>query len=123
MKDNPGFNCADCKGRKKKVRNCDNVNGYKKTLSNKGEWGLWPPALKPAIKLGDLKLYECPLTAITGRTWDIIRIVNQTTDDSGKILHMPYPGSYLEQPEWYREAVEITQRERAEHRRKQLDKA
>jgi hypothetical protein len=71
--------------------------------------------------MGDLKLYECPLTTITDLTWQIIRIVNQTTDDNGKILHLPYQGAYLDQPEWYRTAVEITQRERAEHQRKQLE--
>ena len=63
--------------------------------------------------MGDLKLYACPLTTITKLTWDILDLVNQTTDDKGKIIHMPYKGAYLEQPEWYRDAVKLTQRERA----------
>lgn len=40
-------------------------------------------------------------------------MVNETTSgESGDIHHLPYPGTVLDQPSWYREAVRIKRAER-----------
>jgi len=67
---------------------------------------------KPAAKIDDLKFFECPGSAITRSTWQILALVNETTDREGNILHLPYPGTILDQPPWYREAVRIVASER-----------
>jgi hypothetical protein len=63
-------------------------------------------------KFGDLKLFECPTSFITSRTWQIIALVNESTNSEGDILHLPFPGTLLEQPIWYREARRMVQAER-----------
>jgi len=87
------------------------------------EWLEWPSKIRPVEKWGDIKLYECPLTCITPRTWEILRLVNETTNIDGDVQHMPFPGAWLEQPRWYRQAVSIVKRERAEHKRREMEKA
>lgn len=77
---------------------------------------------KPVLKVADTKFMACPVSSITTRTWEIIALVNQTTDAEGNILHLPFPGSYLQQPQWYREAVQIVRGERARHQREQMEK-
>lgn len=88
----------------------------------KDEWHLVPANRRQVLKVGDLKLFECPLSCITLQTWSILGLVNETTDGDGNILHLPLAGAYLDQPEWYRVAVRIRRTEIAEHRRKALEK-
>lgn len=85
------------------------------------EWKEWP-TIKHVEKWGDLKLFECPLTVITSQTWEILRIVNSTVNSDGDIV-LPYEGlTYVEQPAWYKQAVEVVRRERYEHRKQEMDK-
>jgi hypothetical protein len=43
----------------------------------------------------------------------MLELVNETTDwESGRILHLPEPGTITQQPAWYREAVKIKRAER-----------
>lgn len=65
----------------------------------------------------DLKFYACPVCLITEKTNRIINLVNETTDFDGNIKHMPYPGNYLEQPIWYRDAVTIIRNLRFKYRK------
>lgn len=70
-----------------------------------------------------MKFFECPVSAITRRTWDLIRLVNETAlGEHMEQLYFPEPGTILDQPPWYREAVRIVRQERAEHRARELEK-
>lgn len=73
--------------------------------------------IKHVAKILDLKFFECPVSVITKKTWDIIKLVNETTDENGKIIHLPFNGSYLDQPPWYREAVIIVRTVRNKYRK------
>ena len=114
----PAYDCETCQAQDK--RNCGNKAGYVETLVSKGQWKEWP-AIRHVEKWGDLKLFECPLTAIKPQTWEILRIVNATINGDGDITCLPYPGAYMDQPQWYRQAIEIVRRERSEHRRKEME--
>lgn len=116
----PAYRCDDCAQQTK--RNCHNAKGYRDPLARKDEWKEWPASLRHVEKWGDLKLFACPLSTITAQTWQVLRIVNQTTDADGCIRQLPYPGAYLDQPLWYRQAVEIVTKERAEHRKDEMEK-
>jgi hypothetical protein len=79
------------------------------------------PIIMPVLAMGDLRMFECPMTAIPGWVWDTINLVNNCTDGDGNLLHLPYPGTYLDQPVRFRHAVEITRSERA-RRNEELQK-
>lgn len=80
------------------------------------EWDLVVPREyhdHEVCKIDDLKFFVCPVDFITRRTWNILGLVNETTNlENGALVHLPFPGSYLEQPEWFREAVKIKRCER-----------
>jgi len=118
----PDFNCENCPDKKRKQRNCNNRQGRKESIVNKSEWSEWPEWLKHVAKWGDLKFFECPRSAITARTWEILALVNETTNCEGEVLHLPFEGSWLNQPHWYRKAVSIVKKERSEHKAKILAK-
>lgn len=59
--------------------------------------------LKKVFSLGDIRLYECPLTYITEETRNIQRIVYKL-GESGPLY---YDGGWANQPYWLWEAVEI----------------
>lgn len=73
-----------------------------------------PTDVKPVLKINECKFYACPFTCITGKTWDILSLVNEITDEGG-IRLLPFPGCLTEQPSWIREAVKIVLSARAEH--------
>ena len=76
-----------------------------------------PPGNLPAQKIGEVKFYQCPQSVITDRTWEILKIVNRTTDGECNIT-MPFRGSsYEDQPAWYFQAVDIVRHARATHQR------
>ena len=81
------------------------------------------PGHKPAKKIGDLKFMACPISTITDQTWQILRLVGDCTDDDGNLLHLPFPGSVTQQPEWFLEARRIVKSERADHRQQHLDES
>jgi hypothetical protein len=55
------------------------------------------------FRLGDLRLYECPLSYISADTVEIMRLV-YLMDGSGRLLHT---GGWGAQPYWLIEAYEI----------------
>jgi hypothetical protein len=64
-------------------------------------------------KIEDLKFFACPLSVITGETWELLRIVNMCTNAAGEIIHLPEPEySILDQSPRFLKAVEIVRRER-----------
>lgn len=91
-------------------------------LTGAAEWRRVSASLRHVLKIADTKFFACPVSTITRRSWDMLALVNQTTSAEGNILHLPLPGSYLQQPAWYREAVQIVRSERARHQREELDK-
>lgn len=90
------------------------------------EWDLVPAAYHEFWhrKIEDLKLFSCPLTAITGATWELLRQVNLCCNTAGEIVHLPEPElSILDQCPRFLKAVEIVRRERnSEWFRKQQDR-
>jgi hypothetical protein len=92
-------------------------------LQGEQEWLSVTEELEDVLKIDDLKFFACPISTITTRTWQILDLVNETTDDeTTKIIHMPRPGTILDQPHWYREAVKIVRAERNRHRSEQHEK-
>jgi len=64
-------------------------------------------------KIADLKFLSCPISVITGETWDLIRLVNLCTNKDGDILHFPEPDFAIqEQSPKFLKAVEIVRAER-----------
>jgi hypothetical protein len=118
----PALDCTDCTDKKRKQKNCNNWQGRRESITHLSEWNKWPESLKPSEKWGDLKFWECPRSAITTRTWEILALVNETVNSDGDVLHLPFEGQWLKQPQWYRQAVSIVKRERADHRSKELAK-
>jgi len=39
-------------------------------------------------------------------------VIETTSGETGEATHRPYPGSWLEQPAWYRDAIKIRRNER-----------
>ncbi len=63
-------------------------------------------ARKVAV-LGDIRLYECPLSYITAETGEILQVVFLVTE-----THIPFfPGGWAEQPHWLSEAVALYKKE------------
>lgn len=64
-------------------------------------------------KIDDLKFFSCPLSVITGETWELLKQVNICTNAAGEIVHLPEPEfSILDQSPRFLKAVEIVRRER-----------
>ncbi len=63
------------------------------------------------FSLRGLRFYECPLTAITAETFEMIRI-EHLVEGSGSLY---FSGGWAEQPHWLVEAYEIFRQERYEH--------
>lgn len=59
--------------------------------------------------MGDLRLYECPLSYITEETWQVMRLVFLT--DGSQQLY--FPGGWGSQPHWLIEALELYRAENA----------
>jgi hypothetical protein len=120
----PGdWDCSSCDERHRADRNCGNRKGYKETLLQGAHEFLSVSAqIKAALKMGDIKLLACPISTITTQTWEILALVNDCTNADGDLLHLPFEGALLDQPPWFRDAVRIVRNERAEHRRKQMER-
>jgi hypothetical protein len=64
-------------------------------------------------KIEDLKFFACPVTTITGHTWELLRQVNMCCNNAGEIIHLPEPTeSILNQSPRFLRAVEIVKGER-----------
>lgn len=116
MADSGKFKCDDCDERKREKRNCHNRKGFKYPIAEKKLWNI-TAKIPHVVKVLDVKFHACPVSSITGKTWQILKLVNETTDENGNILHLPYEGAYLDQPQWYRDAVSISKRLRIEYRK------
>mgnify|MGYP001611060842 FL=1 len=55
------------------------------------------------FSLGDIRLYECPVTFMAPETWEVIRLVS-LIEDTKVLLH---EGGWGNQPAWLVEAFEI----------------
>jgi len=81
------------------------------------------------LKIDCTKFMACPVSTITRRTWQILRLVNEVCGaENCEILHLPFnnsdggPGTILDQPTWFRDAVAIVRCERYRHRKEELEK-
>ncbi|MDD2365176.1 MAG: hypothetical protein PHN84_03335 [Desulfuromonadaceae bacterium] len=64
-------------------------------------------------KIEDLKFFACPVSTITGNTWELMRQVNLCCNAAGEIKHLPEPDlSILDQSPRFLRAVEIIRSER-----------
>jgi hypothetical protein len=106
------------------LRNCRNRNKLKHEILQGGdEWRLVTSRLRHVLKVDDIKFFSCPLAVVTQKTWQIMKLVNECISaEHGDIIQLPFGGALLDQPTWFRQAVEIVRQERAEHRRKEMEK-
>lgn len=105
-------------------RNCRNRKKLKHNIiAGRENWRQVSATLRNVLKIDDLKFFECPQSAITQKTWRILSLVHETTNNDGDILHMPFEGGILDQPPWYREAVRMVKRERAAHQKRKIEEA
>lgn len=118
------YQCSECDAKRKKRLNCQNHQGVLYPILNgPDDWRLYPPERKWVEKVWRTKFFACPLSTITQGTWELIRLANQCLSGEGDaITVLPFGGGLLEQPPWFREAMDIIRSERAEYRREQLDK-
>lgn len=120
------WHCADCDERKRNLRNCHNRHDLSWSIAlEAAEWRQVPPEVRPVLHgedFDDLRFYQCPVSCITADTWELLALVDETTNAEGDILHLPCPGTILDQPGVYREAVRIVKSERAAARRRGLKK-
>jgi hypothetical protein len=73
----------------------------KSKLPHKGKF---PAAV---FKLGNIKLYECPLTWISKDTSKIMKML--FLEDNPPLI---FPGTWLDQPQWYMESIHIYRNEK-----------
>lgn len=50
-----------------------------------------------------MRLYECPLTYVTGDSWEIAKTVYRSTDGA----HLLLAGGWADQPHWFVEATDL----------------
>jgi len=92
-------------------------------LKGRDEWRQVSASIPHVLKIGDTKFFECPVSAIKPRTWGLMRLVNETAlGEHMEQLHYPEPGTILDQPPRWREAVRIVRQEHAEHKAREFDK-
>lgn len=118
------YDCTTCEQKKKALRNCHNhADVLHPILNGPEDWKLYPPEKKPVAKLDRTKFFACPVSTITPHTWEMIRLGNAClTGEDDAITTLPFSGGYLEQPPWFREAMEIIRGERGRYRKEQLEK-
>lgn len=91
-------------------------------LQGKEEWLSVSSKARAVMKLDDLKFMACPVSTITPRSWQILKLINDCCSaENCDIINLPFPGTLLEQPTWFRQAVDIVRRERAAHRAKEME--
>ena len=108
-RDGSPFDCSDCGDEDKRNRNCGNRKGL---IDSARVVGVFTEEIKKEIRekkmakvfnLGDLRLYECPLSYITEDTRDMMSVIYRT-NDSG---HLYYAGGWADQPTWLVEGFTI----------------
>jgi len=109
------FDCEKCTESDKAARNCSNFKGLSERARaveayDAGVAGeIASRKCSKVVSLGDLRLYECPLSYITEETFEMMKTVFLT--ESAKMPYMD--GGLANQPCWAVEAFEIYQFERA----------
>lgn len=97
-------------------RNCNNRKKLLYEILVSEEWDHVPACYHDheVKKIETLKFFACPLTTITGNTWDLIRQVNLYTNAAGEFgPHLPEPDLPLhDQSPRFLHAVEIVRSER-----------
>ena len=118
------WQCKYCDERKRDLRNCQNRRRFKHPiLKGVDEWRSVSSTIRHIRKIGDIKFFECPISAIKPRTWNLMRLVNNaTSSEHCDILHLVAPGTILDQPLWFTEAVHIVRSERMLHRQREMNK-
>ena len=109
------FECSGCTDRDKSARNCRNhkgllegaraVRAYKDDITLE----LREKGAQKVFGLGDIRLYECPLSYLTEDTHCLMRLVF-LIEETGCLY---YAGGWAEQPYWLVEAFEMYKAERS----------
>ena len=122
--DTGNFDCLSCDAKTKKLLNCQNHTGVLYPILNgPDEWRLYPLERKPVLKLGRSKFFACPVSTVTPHTWEMLRLGNAClSGENDAITILPFAGGYLDQPSWFREAMEIIRTERGKWRQDQREK-
>lgn len=119
LSDSGNWDCSECDERKRDKRNCKNRKKLRYETAEREEWKQTANT-QHVEKVLDTKFYACPNSIITGKTWQILKLVNETVDADCNILHLPYEGAYLDQPPWYREAVIIVRANRYRYNKEKV---
>lgn len=73
---------------------------------------------RKAAVLGDIRLYECPISYVTEETAEILQAVFLVTE-----THIPFfPGGWADQPHWLQEAVGLFKKEVMDWTERQREK-
>lgn len=103
------FECSTCSVKDKEMRNCANALGLSdgaRAVTSYSPEAVREMREKGALKvwsLGDLRLYECPLSYISAETAEVMRAA-YLVESTGVLF---YRGGWAEQPCWLVEAFEI----------------
>ncbi|MBI5491998.1 MAG: hypothetical protein HY893_03600 [Deltaproteobacteria bacterium] len=106
------------------ARNCSNRLGLSEEARAVEEYSpqikgeLMEKGAAKVFSLGDLRLYECPLSYIMVETAGVIRLIF-LLDSTG---HLLFSGGWAMQPYWLAEAYEIFKRESARAKEKENGK-
>jgi hypothetical protein len=80
------------------------------------EWLTIPESRAHVVKWPGIKIMACPLTLITEKTKAILRVVNSTVDENGYSIRAFRSLTWEQEPEWYKQAVEIVRHQRSKYR-------
>lgn len=122
-KDGSPFGCGGCGAREREERNCFNHKGLSEGARAVTEYTAEVTEEHRArgagkvFRLGEIRLYECPVSYISAETVELMRLV-YLIDGSGVLLH---PGGWGAQPLWLVEAYEIYRAENAKRIREKRD--
>ncbi len=100
------FDCERCSPTDRKKRNCANMlalsEGARAVTEYTGdvERELKEKGAGKVVVLGNMRLYECPLSYITEDTWEIVRMI-RFLEHTGRL---PLGGGWADQPYWFVEA-------------------
>ena len=103
------FNCNTCSETDRRARNCANYLGltdetravtvYEPHVTSEIE----ERGATKVVSLGDIRLYECPVSFITIDTSELMRLT-YLVESTGNLLHK---GAWGAQPAWLVEAFDI----------------
>ena len=117
IKDGSPFRCEDCTDENKITLNCGNSKGLsenaKAVTSYTEEIKSEIEGIDKVFSVGNIRLYECPLTYISTDTHDLMRLA-YLIDDTKQLF---YAGGWSEQPYWLIDAYEILKSVQAENRK------